>query len=151
MQNGYIIDTLTIVEFQEIVKMVGKLIENYEGVFYRNNFKKSPFREIMDKTFALRQKHNEEKNDVMQILVEIVLNSLYGEQIGKNIEEKFAGKSEYWMLNEYDEGVRGYWKISHGNYIVKMVQSEGLEDEVKKLNTMPLHLGAFVYRLVKEL
>ena len=28
--------------------------------------------------------------------------------------------------------------------IVKMIDDAGLEDEVKKLNTMPLHLGAFV-------
>ena len=48
------------------------------------------------------------------------------------------------MCTEYDERVKDYWKLSHGNYIVKMVQDEGLEDQVKKLNTMPLHLGAFV-------
>ena len=47
-------------------------------------------------------------------------------------------------MTEYDERVRDYWKISGINYIVKKVDEAGLEDEVKKLNTMPLHLGAFV-------
>ena len=73
------------------------------------------------------------------------MNSLYGEQIRKDIEEKFACKSEYWMMSEYDERVKDYWRISHGNYIVNMIDDAGLEDEVKKLNTMPLHLGSFVF------
>ena len=80
----------------------------------------------------------------MQLLVKLSLNILYGEQIRKDIEESFACKSEYWMLSEYDERVKDYWRISHGNYIVKMVVDKGLEDEVKKLITMPLHLGTFV-------
>ena len=80
----------------------------------------------------------------MQLLVNLLVNSLYGEQIRKDIEEKFACKSEAWMMTEYDERVKGFWKISGINYIVKMIYDAGLEDEVKKLNTMPLLLGAFV-------
>ena len=72
------------------------------------------------------------------------MNSLYGENIRKDIEEKFACKSEAWMMTEYDERVKDYWKTSGNNYIVKMIDDAGLEYEVKKLNTMPLHLGAFV-------
>ena len=72
------------------------------------------------------------------------MNSLYGEQIGKDLEEKFACKSEYWMMSEYDERVKDHWKISGNIHIVKMIDGEGLEDEVKNLKTMPLHLGALV-------
>ena len=79
----------------------------------------------------------------MHLLVKLLLNSLYGENIRKDIE-KFACKSELWMQTEYDERVKDYWKISGINYIVKMIDDAGLEDEVKKLNAMPLHLGAFV-------
>ena len=39
MRNGYIIDTLTSVDIQEIVKIGGRVIEIYEGVVYRENFK----------------------------------------------------------------------------------------------------------------
>ena len=80
----------------------------------------------------------------MQLLVTLLMNSLYGENIRKDIEEKFACKSEAWMMTEYDERVKNYWKISGNNCIVKLIDDAGLEDEVKKLNTMPLHLGAFV-------
>ena len=55
MRNGYIIDTLISVDIQEIVKIGGKVIEIYEGVIYRENFKVSPFRKVIDKLFALRQ------------------------------------------------------------------------------------------------
>ena len=57
MRNGYIIDHLTSVDVHEIVKIGGKVIEIYEGVFYRENFNISPFRKVIDKLFASRQKH----------------------------------------------------------------------------------------------
>ena len=144
MRNGYIVDTLTSVDIQEIVKIGSKVIQIFEGVIYRENFKVSPFRKVIDKLFALRQKYKDENNDVMQLLVKLLMNSLYGENIRKDIEEKFVCKSEMWMQTEYDERVKDYWKISGINYIVKMIDDAGFEDEVKKLNTMPLHLGAFV-------
>ena len=144
MRNGYIIDTLTSVDIQEIVKIGGKVIEIYEGVVYRENFKVSPIRKVIDILFTLRQKYKDEGNEVMQLLVKLLMNSLYGEQIRKDIEEKFTCKSEMWMQTEYDERGKDYWKISNINYIVKMIDDAGLEDEIKKINTMPLHLGAFV-------
>ena len=42
--------------------------------------------------------------------MKLIINSLYGEQIKRNIEEKFARKSEYWMMSEYDEIVKVFWK-----------------------------------------
>ena len=144
LRNGYIIDTLTSVDIQEIAKFGGKVIQIYEGVICRENFKGSPFRNVIDKLFALRQKYIGENNYVMQLLVKLIMNSLYGEQMRKDIEDKFACKSEAWMMTEYDERVKDFWKISGINYIVKMIDDAGLEDEVRKLNTMPLHLGAFV-------
>ena len=143
MRNGYIVDHLTSVDIQEIFKVGGKVIE-IEGVIYRKKFKVTPFRKVIDKLFAVRQKYKDENNDVMQLLVKLLMNSLYDENIRKDIEEKFACKSEMWMQTEYDERVKDYWKISSINYIVKMIDDAGLEDEVNKLNTMPLHLGAFV-------
>ena len=144
MRNGYIVDTLTSVDIQEIVKIGGEVIEIFEGVIYRENFKINPFRKVIDILFKLRQKYKDKNDDVMQLLVKLLMNSLYGENIRKDIEEKFSCKSEMWMMTEYDERVKDYWKIGDINYIVKMIDDAGLEDEVKKLNTMPLHLEAFI-------
>ena len=100
MRNGYIIDYLISVDIQEIVKIGAKVKESYEGVIYRGIFKVSPFRKVIDKLFALRQKYKDEGNVVMQLLVKLLMNSLYGENIRKDIEEKFACKSEAWMQTE---------------------------------------------------
>ena len=48
------------------------------------------------------------------------------------------------MMTEYDERVKDCWKLSGMNYIVETIDDLGLEDEVKKINTMPRHLGVFV-------
>ena len=62
---------------QEITKIGGKVIEIYEGVLYRKNFKVSPFKKVIDKLFALRKEYKDEGNEIMQILVKLFLNSLY--------------------------------------------------------------------------
>ena len=54
-------------------------------------------------------------------------------------------------MSEYDEPVKAYWRMSHGNYVGKMIDDKGLEDEVKKLNNMPLHLEAFVLSNIKRI
>ena len=48
-RNGYIIDTLTSVDICEIVKIGGKVVEIYEGVLYRENFKVRPSRKVIEK------------------------------------------------------------------------------------------------------
>ena len=72
------------------------------------------------------------------------MKSLYGENIRKDNEEKFTCKSEMWMETENDERVEDYSKISGIKFVVKMIDNAALEDEFKKLKTMPLHLGVFV-------
>ena len=144
MRNGYAIDTLTSVDIQEIAKIGGEVNEIYEGVIYREIFKISPFKKVIDKLFELRQKYKDENNDVMQVLVKLIMNSLYGEQIIKDFDESYHCKPETWMMSEYDERVLDYQKINSGIFIVKMKDDDGLEDRVKEVNTMLLHLGAFV-------
>ena len=81
--------------------------------------------------FALKQKHKDEGIEATQLLVKILLNSLYGEQIRKDIEEKIAWKSENRRMTEYDEQVLDYWNISGNKYIVILIEDAGLGDEIK--------------------
>ena len=144
MRNGYITQVLTSVDIQEIVKIGGIIIQIYEGVIYRENFKISPFKKIIDELFALRQKYKDEGNEVMQLLVQLIVDALYGEFLRKEILESYKCKSELWMMTEYDERVIDYEKVNNGNYIVKLKDDEGLQDEVKKVNTLPLQLVVFI-------
>ena len=82
MSIGYIIDHLTSVDIQEIIKNIGKVIEIYEGVIYRMTFRVSPIRKTIDKLFALRQKYNDENNEVMQLLVKLLMNVFMGSRYG---------------------------------------------------------------------
>ena len=115
MRNSYIIDTLKTVDIQKIAKNGGKVIQVNEGVIDRKNFKVSPFKKLIDKLFELRQKHTDENNDVMQFLVKLIMISLYGEQIRKDIKESYQCKSEMWMQTEYDGRLLDYQKINYGN------------------------------------
>ena len=93
MRNGYIIDTLTSVDICEIVKTGGRVTEIYEVVIYRENYKISPFRIVIEKLFALRQKYKNEHTDLMQRLVILIMNSLYGVQL----DQSYKCKSQHWM------------------------------------------------------
>ena len=77
-------------------------------------------KKIIDEIFALRQKYKDEDNEVMQLLVKLIMNALYGEFLRKEILESYKCKSELWMMTEYDERVIEYEKIDNGNYIVKI-------------------------------
>ena len=78
---------MTSVDIQESVKIGGKVIEMYEGVIYRENFKITPFEKNIDEIFALRKKYEDEGNDVMQLLVKLIMNALYGEVLRKGTLE----------------------------------------------------------------
>ena len=144
MRNGDIIDTLTSLDIQEVVKIGGKVIEIYELVIFRENFKISPFRKIIEKLFALRQKYKDEKNDLLQGLCKLIMNSLCGVQIRRDIKESYSCKSQHWMETEFGENVLDYWKLPNGNYIVRMKRDDGLDDDCDNKNTLPAVLGAFI-------
>ena len=97
-RNGYSVDTLGSVDVQEIASIGRKVVENHEGVFYREKFKISPFKILFDNLLELRQKYKDENKEVMQLLVKLIMNSLYGEQIRKVFEECYECKSEHLTL-----------------------------------------------------
>ena len=110
-RNGYFFQILTSIDILEIVKIGRKVIQIYEGVFYREKFKVSPFEKIIDELFALSKKYKDEGNDVMQLSVKLIMNALFGEFLRKDILESFQCKSEIWMMTEYDERVLDYQKL----------------------------------------
>ena len=144
MRNGYINDTLTSVDICEIVEIGGRVIEIYEGVIYRENFKISPFRKVMEKLFTSGQKYKDGHNDLMQGVIRLFMNSLCGVQIRKDIDQSYKCESQHWMGREYDENVLDYWKLPIGNKRVKLKKDDGSEGDNDLKNTLPCLLGAFI-------
>ena len=101
-------------------------------------------KKIIDELFALRQKYEDEGDEVMQLLVKLIMNALYGEFLRNEILESYKCKSELWMMAEYDGRTIDYEQITNGNYIVKLKDDEGLQDEVKKVNTLSLQVAVFI-------
>ena len=56
----------------------------------------------------------------MQGLDKLIMNSSYGVQIRKDIDQSYKCKSQHWMETEYDENVLDYWKLPNRSYIVKL-------------------------------
>ena len=111
---------LTSVDNQEIVKIGAEQSQTFEGGIDRENFKKSPFRKVIAKTFALKRKYTDESKDVKQGLVKLFMKSLYGVQKCKDIKEFYKCKRQHWTKTEFDDDVLDYWKLPNGNYIVKL-------------------------------
>ena len=82
------------------------------------------------------------------MLVKLIMNSLYGEQIRRDLEESYQCKYEMLMMTEYDERVLDHRKINYGNYIVRLRYDEGLQDEVKESQYYASSLGCF--RTIKQ-
>ena len=56
MRNGYIVDVLTSVDIQQIIKIGGKVVGISKGVIYSKKCKISSFGKVIEKLFASRQK-----------------------------------------------------------------------------------------------
>ena len=81
----------------------------------------------------------------MQVLVKLLINSLYGFQIRKDIVDFYKCKSQCWMEKEYVDNVLDHWKLPNGTYIVKLKKNEGLEGDNDVEKIWPSHLGAFIF------
>ena len=78
MRNADFIDTSTIVDTQEIVKVGGKVSKVYEGVFNKENFETSPLRTIIKTIFNSRSRYTNEDFDIMPRFVILLLRSYLG-------------------------------------------------------------------------
>ena len=77
----------------------------------------------------------------MHSLVETIMNSWYGIEIRKDINEAYKCKTENWMKTEIIENVLQNWNLSIGNYNSKLKQDDGLQKDKDLKNILPCRLG----------
>ena len=78
MRNGFIIDTLTSVDFKRIIRIGGKLVEIYEVVIYEENFRIKPFKRVIGKYFELKKSYKDQGEDVTEMLNKLLMIGQYG-------------------------------------------------------------------------
>ena len=88
---------------------------------------------------------------MIQGSVNLLMNSLYGVQIRREIDEFYKCISEHWIQTEYDENVIEYCGFPNGNSIVKSKKYDGLESNNDVINTLPSHPGAFIFSNSKRI
>ena len=131
--------------------MEENVVEIYEGIVHRENFKKSPFRKVFENLFPFRQRYKDEGNDLMQGLVELFKHSLYGLHVRKDNSEFIKCKFQNCMETEYDDNALDYWRRLIRKYIVKLKKEDGLDCDIDIKNTKSSNLGVSFYQMVKQL
>ena len=127
MRNGYIVDVLTSVDIQRLFKKWKKGGSSIRRRYSLGELQKSPFRKGLEKLFGLRQKHKKERSHLVRGLVKFLIDSLYGTEIGRDINEFYKCKSQHCMGRESDDHLLDYWKLPNGIYIVQIKKDGGLD------------------------
>ena len=137
-RTGKCCDILTSVDIQEIVRCGGTIIRIFDGLIFEENFEINPFREFVLELYSLKAKFKNEKNKVGYAIVKLLLVSLYGKMVQKDIKTKTHLWNENTLKKNYTDNVK-YEKIGDDLYYVE----EDIGDDLPKL-LMPSHLGSFI-------
>ena len=145
MRNVVIVDTLTSVDFVEIVKSGGVILEVYEG-FFCHNLDYNPYTDFVTDMFGKRDLFKSLGKDLLQNLAKKSGLSVYGGNIRKDINEEYKCVTENWMRENFDDRVEDWFPLKNGSLIVKLEDDEGVDDydKAKSGNTMLSHFGSYI-------
>jgi hypothetical protein len=96
--------------------------------------------------------YKKQKNDVMQNLVKLMMNSIYGKTIQKDITKEIHIWSEETLREKFDERVADYSELACGKYIVELSEEEGVDvDDEEGTAATPSHFGVFILSYSKKI
>jgi hypothetical protein len=151
-RNGKIYDVLTSVDIQEIVRCGGRIICIFDGIVYDENFQESPFKKYVEELYNLRLCYKKEGNVVGSELIKLLLNSLYGKTVQKDIVTNYHLWNENTLRKNYTTDVKNFEEVQNDLYLVEINNSEDefIDKNIinyrgkKCTSLMPSHLGAFI-------
>ncbi len=151
-RNGHIIQHLTSVDIEQIVRIGGIILEFFEG-FICHNLDNSPFTECVHDLIKKRNEYKNQGKNILQLMAKDSVNGIFGGCIRQDITENYKCVTENWMNNEYDDRVKNYFPLENGNYMVNIVDHKGIDDNgiSKKINSQPFHLGSLILSHSKRL
>ena len=151
-KNGDIIDYVTSVDLEEIVRIGGFVLEFYEG-FICDNLEFNPFYNFIIDMTAKRNYYKKQGKNILQSMRKAVYLATYGGCIRRDINENFKCVTENWMNTEFDYRVENWFPLENGNFMVNMSDHDGIDDNgiSKKINSQTFHLGSFILSHSKRL
>ena len=151
-RNGDIIDYVTSVDLEEIVRIGGVVLKFYEG-FICDNLEFNPFFNFIIDMTAKRNYYKKEGKNILQSMCKAISLGSYGSCIRRDINENFKCVTENWMNAEFDDRVKNWFPLENGNYMVNIIDHVGVDDNgfSKKINSQPFHLGSFILSHSKRL
>ena len=151
-RNGHITQHLTSVDIEQIVRIGGVILEFIEG-FICDNLDYNPFTEYVHDLIEKRDEYKKQGKNVLQLMCKDTVNGGYGSCIRQDITENYKCVTEIWMNTEYDDRVKNYIPLENGNYLVNIVDHEGVDDNgiSKKINSQPFQFGSMILSHTKRL
>ena len=142
-RNGEIIDHVTSIDLEEIVRVGGRVLKFFEG-FICDQLEYSPFYEIINDLNNMRNKYKKDGLEILQKMCKQIMLAIYGACIRKDIDIKLQTVSQHWMEREFDDLVKDWYPLDNGNFMVHIKDHEGVDDRgvSKKINSQPFHFGA---------
>ena len=89
-------------------------------MLYRANFKHQVFRRFVKKNNSFHENSIHEKGKKSDQLLKLIVNSLFGDTIGKDFDYKHEFKIECWKETQNDDEVEEYHKLQIEDYVVKL-------------------------------
>ena len=81
----------------------------------------------------------------LEKLIPLIMKSLFGDTLGKDVNSKHGIKTERWMWTKIDVGVIENYKLAIGGFIIQSKNDEAVEDdESSKSKRRPSHLGVSI-------
>ena len=151
-RNGHITQHLTSVDIEQIVRIGGIVLEFIEG-FICDILDYNPFTEYVHDLIEKRNEYKKQGKNILQLMCKDTVNGGYGSCIRQDITVNYKCVTENWMKTEYDYRVKNYIPLENGNYMVKILDHEGIDDNgiSKKINSQPFQLGSMILSHSKRL
>ena len=151
-RNGHITQHLTSVDIEQIVRIGGVILEFIEG-FICDNLDYNPFTAYVHDLIEKRNEYKKQGKNILQLMCKDTVNVGYGSCIRQDITENYKCVTENWMNTEYDDRVKSYIPLENGNYMVNIVDHEGVDDNgiSKQINSQPFQLGSMILSHSKRL
>ena len=101
---------------------------------------------------AKTDRYKKQGKDLLQRLVKKTANSLYGGNIGRDVNDQYKCLIENWIRENYDIRVKGLWPMKNGNFIVQLENDKVVDDQdmAKMTIQIPCHLGRYKLGLFKR-